>query len=436
MNAPACTTCGQLLRWIPESNGWGCDRCRQFFPVNAAPPPPPPAYPPPPPPGAPAGYGAPGYGAPVGAAPRPARGGSKTPIIIAIAVLVLAGGGVAAFLLLRGGDDVGAGSADAVIKSTLAAVAKGDVDAVVKLSDPKGMVARGLECEGEALEDNDMDPEKQERKLRREYGDGIENAKGMKIELVSSKQAEGEDDDVLKKGKEVEDGCKAKMDLRVVTYELELKLEDADGNKGEQTTEIRMLDIGGRYFLISPPEIKIGPNYKKIVGELEGFRDKMCACKDMACTTKVNDEFTAWGKRMSDETKDEKPDSELMDKLMPVMEAYSECSQKVMSADMPSPAPPAPPTPPADIVPPAPSGGPVTLAEAPADMPASCKDLRAMIAKLAACSGYYGKDGVTQTWAAIVDTWNKLPADSRTGMGNACQASVDAFKQAAPSECL
>jgi hypothetical protein len=28
---PFCSTCGGPGRWIPESNGWGCDRCRTMI---------------------------------------------------------------------------------------------------------------------------------------------------------------------------------------------------------------------------------------------------------------------------------------------------------------------------------------------------------------------------------------------------------------------
>lgn len=28
---PTCQTCGGPGRWIPESNAWGCDRCRQLI---------------------------------------------------------------------------------------------------------------------------------------------------------------------------------------------------------------------------------------------------------------------------------------------------------------------------------------------------------------------------------------------------------------------
>lgn len=35
---PSCQTCGGPGRWIPESNAWGCDRCRQLIaPTPVAP---------------------------------------------------------------------------------------------------------------------------------------------------------------------------------------------------------------------------------------------------------------------------------------------------------------------------------------------------------------------------------------------------------------
>jgi len=36
MQTPSCPACGSPLRWFPEMNAWGCDRCQQMFP--AAPP--------------------------------------------------------------------------------------------------------------------------------------------------------------------------------------------------------------------------------------------------------------------------------------------------------------------------------------------------------------------------------------------------------------
>ncbi len=42
---PFCSTCGGPGRWIPASNGWGCDRCQKMI---MAPPPPGPMPGPPP----------------------------------------------------------------------------------------------------------------------------------------------------------------------------------------------------------------------------------------------------------------------------------------------------------------------------------------------------------------------------------------------------
>src|SRR5438132_3128064 len=35
VNAPPCAACSWTLRWMPEQNGWGCDRCRQFYPSGS-----------------------------------------------------------------------------------------------------------------------------------------------------------------------------------------------------------------------------------------------------------------------------------------------------------------------------------------------------------------------------------------------------------------
>jgi hypothetical protein len=39
VNGPPCRQCGSPLRWFPEQNAWGCDRCRQMFPAQMTAPP-------------------------------------------------------------------------------------------------------------------------------------------------------------------------------------------------------------------------------------------------------------------------------------------------------------------------------------------------------------------------------------------------------------
>ena len=34
VNGPPCGVCGFTLRWLPQQNGWGCDRCQRMFPAS------------------------------------------------------------------------------------------------------------------------------------------------------------------------------------------------------------------------------------------------------------------------------------------------------------------------------------------------------------------------------------------------------------------
>lgn len=225
VNGPPCAVCGFTLRWLPQQNGWGCDRCQRMFPASgpgapqpqAAPsawaPPaaaqpyqqqgfgrPPqqqqPSYPPqaqpqwqqppqqqpygqqPPNPYAqqPQGYGAPPQQAysphpshpPQPVAPVATPGGKKggKGLIIggAIAAVAIAGG-VVAFVMLRGGGGTKGGDGrDAVVKSTLAALGAGDVDQMMNLADYPGLWAKVVDCSGKTppRDKSDLERDKDE----------------------------------------------------------------------------------------------------------------------------------------------------------------------------------------------------------------------------------------------------------------------------------
>ncbi|MEO8700046.1 MAG: hypothetical protein ABI867_08375 [Kofleriaceae bacterium] len=44
-----------------------------------------------------------------------------------------------------------------------------------------------------------------------------------------------------------------------------------------------------------------GSKADNALNELEGFKNKMCECKDKVCADKVNDEMLEWSKKMKDE---------------------------------------------------------------------------------------------------------------------------------------
>jgi hypothetical protein len=218
VNGPPCAVCGFTLRWLPQQNSWGCDRCQRMFPASGAPPqqaapqapspyqqqgfgrPPQqqPSYPPqqapqqawqqPPPQQQPYGqqppnpYGQqPGYGQqppqqaysphpsqppqPVPPIPSPGgkKGGKGLLIGGAIAAVAIAGG-VVAFVMLRGGGGTKGGDGrDAVVKSTLAAMGDGDVSQLVRLADPGGLLDKYVDCSGKTkASDSESDSDDKE----------------------------------------------------------------------------------------------------------------------------------------------------------------------------------------------------------------------------------------------------------------------------------
>ena len=72
-----------------------------------------------------------------------------------------------------------------------------------------------------------------------------------------------------------------------------------------------------------------GNKFDKAISEAEGFKDKMCACKDKDCAEKVDADFKSWNKEMKEKFgKDDKPNEDQMKKVMEVQKAYRECERK------------------------------------------------------------------------------------------------------------
>jgi hypothetical protein len=77
--------------------------------------------------------------------------------------------------------------------------------------------------------------------------------------------------------------------------------------------------------------------WDKAISDMEGFKDKMCACKDKACTEDVHKQYRDWQKSlMSDMGKDEKPPDNLMEKGDKLEGEMKECRRKFRDADKPA----------------------------------------------------------------------------------------------------
>ena len=66
-----------------------------------------------------------------------------------------------------------------------------------------------------------------------------------------------------------------------------------------------------------------------VIKEYEGFKDKMCACKDKACAEKVEADAMAYLMKAAEKFKDSKPSKEQDEKFDKIQDAMEECSKKL-----------------------------------------------------------------------------------------------------------
>lgn len=88
------------------------------------------------------------------------------------------------------------------------------------------------------------------------------------------------------------------------------------------------------------------------MSRMKTARDKICACKDVACAEKAQEEFEAWGKANRDKLKDSKPSESFIKKFKAVEDEADACKDKLEEAAKPAEPPPPPPAAPAPDQPP------------------------------------------------------------------------------------
>ena len=322
---------------------------------------------------APQGGPGPGYPMP---APRPR---SSKGLVIGLGVGAVAiAGTIAAVVLLRGGGS-GAGSRDDLVKQTLAAVSEGNVDKLVKLSDPVGLYNLALDCserdkatqdadkdkEKEAADEEDKgmrtgggdeagddadDPQIQEKRVRRKHEKLVEKLKGMKIELVSieaeqakaaAKDGEQDKEDaaaaaerakgrVMKKGDKASKGCVFKVDVELHALVAKIRVTEPDAKApSEGEAKLLAVDAGGSWFLWEPPAIRAGSG--ALATKLRKYRDQMCACKDAACAEAADQEMKDWARSARGEAKDLPQDEVKL--LEEIDDEVKVCREKLRAAD-------------------------------------------------------------------------------------------------------
>ena len=90
--------------------------------------------------------------------------------------------------------------------------------------------------------------------------------------------------------------------------------------------------------------------YDDAISGMEKYKDKMCECKDKACTDKVREEMRDWQKSMRDKFKDEDEKNvpkDFIEKVGKIEHDMKECRRKFDSVPTPEAPPTTPPAAPA-----------------------------------------------------------------------------------------
>jgi hypothetical protein len=293
------------------------------------------------------------YGQPIPAQPVPGRApqasgptSSKKGLFIGLAALVLVGGGVGIFFALRGGSG-GAGSRDDLVKATVAALEKGDADALFKLGDPAAL-EKIMECKTEGGKSEIEERSKEQREMDNALAG---KTKGLKLEIVKiderppSLDANGKNRHAYEKGAKLSEDCTAKVSMVEHRVEVTLKVGGAD-----TSMRMEMLEAGGGWYLVDKIRLDVPSSadaasgsagasasgggagaaptggYATMLAKLTGFKDRMCACKDQACATAVTNDMAAWSTDQAKATADMSDyTAEGAKQMQDVMDAYSKC---------------------------------------------------------------------------------------------------------------
>ncbi len=413
VNGPPCSTCGTPLRWFPDHTAWGCERCQKMIPATPYTPAaaPQPAYQPTPVVIAP----------PVAQVPAPKR--SRRGLLIAVALLVL-GGGVAGFLVMRG-SSAGLGSRDALVDATLAALNAGDGPALFALGVDEAREGDFMACPEAKRAKDAEELERHQRKARVQAERVVAQTKGkgLVLDAVSEPDADPARTINIKQGEKIE-GCTAKVEF--ASHVLEVKAHDGAGKPA--TVKLVAMQIDGRWYLVKDPKVggamdcagavaamlaklspaearELGPTFGEVLQarcERDAWQDDVVAC------------FA--------ETADLASSDRCM-KLMP------HDQEKALMDDIAKAASAA-----AKRPPPAPLPSPL------GDIPPACAAYQKVMEKLATCDKLpaASRDALKQSFEAMQRTWAQLanmPPDTLKTINDACQQGVDAMAQMSAFGC-
>jgi hypothetical protein len=212
---------------------------------------------------------------------------------------------------------------EAMVNATIAALAAGDTEALVALSDPASAFEQVADCE---------------HRRRDELGKAAAKAKGLKLEVVSivlEQPSHESERGHVERGASFR-GCVAKS--RLIVHDIDVKVRvDHDGRQHRKKARIQLVETAGRYYLARAPDnLDGGSSGSEALARMREFTDRMCQCKDRTCADGVQEDMVKWGTEAAKTAeRDERPDPEMVKYASEIMTRYTECMTKLLMSSTP-----------------------------------------------------------------------------------------------------
>jgi hypothetical protein len=229
----------------------------------------------------------------------------------------------------------------AFAKQVFVEVAAGNVEALVKMADPLGILEKTAECKFAQPRGLSVDPKQAPvHNARESITFRVNKTRGLKIDVLALAPTMGEPY-TIKSGTQFGD-CVAKRDLVQQPISIKIRAQRDAKPAVEQTVTFKGIELDGRWYLYELPSVIREKDSSKAaqeaVAKMGQFADAMCKCKDRACADKVQEELMRWATEMARtaDGKDEAPDPDLAKQASEIMTRYTECMTKIMIATQPA----------------------------------------------------------------------------------------------------
>jgi len=232
---PPCPDCGSLLRWFPDQQQWGCDRCRKMFPPQVM--------------VTPQAYATKRPDGPKRA--HRAKGvRSKRPLIYGTAAAVLVGSGIAITMVM-----IHKGKAhppsypdrDTAVRETFAALGTGD-GAKIMAHAGRGLERDVMTCDEGAPSEEAEDLATMQKDLDRELAQN----KGDTFRVTGIEEVGTPD--VKAKGHKASRGCTLEADLTTHSVHVALELTH-DGKKTALDATLPVVEVEHRFYVMTAPKL-------------------------------------------------------------------------------------------------------------------------------------------------------------------------------------